>query len=295
MKAGKQIAGFTILAEIGRGAASKLFAVQDPKTKQVWALKHVIKKQPKDQRFLDQTETESEVGQKLDHPNIRKIYKLIRGKRMLKTVEMFLLMELIDGVSIEQYPVPTLDLVLDVWTQVADGLSHMHGCGFVHADMKPNNIILTDGGTAKIIDLGQSCPVGTVKERIQGTPDYIAPEQVHRREITEKTDIYNLGASIYWSITGQHIPTALPKGDSLLSGAQDDHLIERPVSPSELLSGTPELLSTLVLQCVEVDVGKRPDSMHDVVDMLRDIHEALTLHNRGLLVQGAEPRERACG
>jgi serine/threonine protein kinase len=67
MRAGKQIAGFTILAELGKGAASTLFAVQDPKTKQVWALKHVVKNHAKDQRFLDQTEIENLVGQKLNH------------------------------------------------------------------------------------------------------------------------------------------------------------------------------------------------------------------------------------
>ncbi len=285
MKPGKQLGGFTILADLGTGAASRLYAVQDPKTKQVWALKHVVKNNPKEQRFLDQTEREAEVGTRLSHPNVRKVFRLIRVKKLLKTVEMLLLMELVDGVSAEVYPPRTLDELLSIWSQVAAGLAHMHECGWVHADMKPHNIIITESGRAKIIDLGQSCRVGTVKERIQGTPDYIAPEQVHRREITERTDIYNLGASLYWSLTGTHIPTALPKGDSILTGAQDDHLIERPKDPSELVPKTPPLLAALIMQCVEVDVTRRPDSMDVVKDMLEEIRDGLNPSEQQIIMQ----------
>ncbi|MFG0251756.1 MAG: serine/threonine-protein kinase [Phycisphaerales bacterium JB038] len=297
MKAGKKLGGFTILANLGTGAASRLYAVQDPKTKQVWALKHVVKHNPKEQRFLDQTEREAEAGTRLSHPNVRKVFRLIRVKKLLKTVEMLLLMELVDGVSSEIHPPKTVDEMLSVWAQVAAGLTHMHECGWVHADMKPHNIIITEAGTAKIIDLGQSCRVGTIKERIQGTPDYIAPEQVHRREITEQTDVYNFGASLYWTLTGTHIPTALPKGDSLLSGAQDDHLIERPQDPSELMPGTPPLLAALIMQCVEVELYKRPDSMAVVHDMLKEIREGLTPAQKQMSTQPKLPShdERACG
>jgi serine/threonine protein kinase len=209
---------------------------------------------------------------------------------------MFLLMELIDGVSIEQHPLTTMGQLLNIYIQVADGLAHMHECGFVHADMKPNNVIVTDEGTAKVIDLGQSCAVGTVKERIQGTPDYIAPEQVHRREITEKTDIYNLGASMYWSLTGIHIPTALPRGDSLISGAQDDHLIDRPHPPSELIPGTDPLLEALILQCVEVELDRRPKTMTDVARALRDVRRGLEPADKEIPLQvRADEPDRACG
>jgi serine/threonine protein kinase len=59
----------------------------------------------------------------------------------------------------------------------------------------------------KVIDLGQACAIGTAKSRIQGTPDYIAPEQVKCAAVTPQTDIYNLGATLYWALTGTHIPT----------------------------------------------------------------------------------------
>lgn len=143
----------------------------------------------------------------------------------------------------------------------------MHRAGFVHADMKPQNVVICDNGDIKIIDLGQACPIGFVKERIQGTPDYIAPEQVHRREITERTDVYNLGATLYWALTGTNIPTAIAKGDSLVDSL-DDNLIEKPKPIREIAPQVPEQLADLIMQCVEVNPINRPQSMEEVADKL---------------------------
>ena len=82
MSSARQIAGYRVLAKVGEGAASDLYAVQDPKTKQVWALKQVHVKTPKDQRFVEQVESEYEVGSKLDHANIRGVEKLVRQTRL---------------------------------------------------------------------------------------------------------------------------------------------------------------------------------------------------------------------
>jgi len=155
----------------------------------------------------------------------------------------------------------------------------MHACGYIHADMKPNNVVVTSDGTAKIIDLGQSCSDGTVKERIQGTPDYIAPEQVHRRPITPKTDIYNLGATMYWVLTRKHIPTALAKGDSLV-GSLDDHLMPKPTPAMELNKRIPPKLNELIMQCVEIDPADRPVSMEYVADRLNLIEGILRARGR---------------
>ena len=74
----KEIAGYRVLAKIGEGAASELYAVQDPRTKQVWALKHVVKHSEKDQRFIEQVENEHAVGSRLDHPCVRGIHRLVK-------------------------------------------------------------------------------------------------------------------------------------------------------------------------------------------------------------------------
>ena len=144
--------------------------------------------------------------------------------------------------------------------------------------MKPNNIIRMSDGTVKIIDLGQACAIGTKKERIQGTPDYIAPEQVHRREITPATDIYNLGATMYWVLTKKNIPTAMSgKGDSLVEGL-DGAMIARPKPAHEINGKVPPALSELINDCVEPEPENRPATMDAVMErlgrVLREMRDA---------------------
>jgi serine/threonine protein kinase len=267
-KPGTKLAGYSVLAEIGRGAASIVYLVQDPKTKQVYALKHVEKNEPKDSRFIDQAEAEYQVAVKVKHPTIRAIYDAIKTREMLISVkEIFLVMEYVDGVSIEKKMPPTFEAALAAFIQVSQGLAHMHKCGYVHADMKPNNIVVMADGSVKVIDLGQACAVGTVKERIQGTPDYIAPEQVHRRAITAKTDIYNLGATMYWVLTKKNIPTAMPRENSLV-GSVDDQFIEKAKPVRDLNPRCPEMLSDLIMACVQVDPDARPSDMNEVTSRL---------------------------
>lgn len=271
-KPGDNVEGYRVMAELGRGAASIIYLVQDPKTKQIWALKHVEKEDEKSVRFLEQAEQEYMIAARVGSDKIRKIEKIIKKKESLLggVSELYLVMELVDGTSCERHPPETFEDALYIFEQVAEGLAAMHAKGFVHADMKPNNIIIDDKLNAKIIDLGQSCKTGTVKQRIQGTPDYIAPEQVHRRAITPKTDVYNLGAALYWTLTRSFIPTALAKGDSLL-GSVDDALLQKPKLPSQINPRVPEMLDALIMACVEVDPDKRPDmsTVHDRINLVR--------------------------
>lgn len=268
-KKGDLVEGFRVLAELGRGAASIIYVVKDTKTDHVWALKHVAKLDPKDQRFLDQAEAEYDINRQLDHARIRKIMRVIKKRAGLLSgvSDLFVLMELVDGEALDQRPPRTFEQAVSAFAQAAEAMDYMHMRGYVHADMKPNNLVMTPNGDIKIIDLGQSCKIGTVKERIQGTPDYIAPEQVHCRPITPKTDIYNLGATMYYLLTRHKVPTALAKGDSLVSRL-DDNLIEKPKPVQDLNPRVDKRLSDLIMQCVEVDPDKRPATMGMVAEKL---------------------------
>ncbi len=284
---GKEIAGYRVLAEIGKGAASELYAVQDLRTKQVWALKQVHKYSDKDQRFLDQCEYEYVIGSRLDHPNIRKVVRLIKNRRRFRVTDYVLVMELVDAITLDRRLPKSLISAVRVFRQVAEAIGHMHERGYVHADIKPSNILVTESGVVKIIDLGQSCRIGTIKKRIQGTPGYMAPEQAHRREIVPKTDIYNFGATMYWVLLREVIPTALPpKGranggssvngnGSLVKGAIPESTVEKPVPPHEKNSSILPMLSKLIMDCVEMDPARRPESIADVVERLSLIDEVM--------------------
>jgi eukaryotic-like serine/threonine-protein kinase len=277
MVGNQQIAGYRILARIGEGAASELFAVQDTRTKQVWALKHVVKRTEKDQRFVEQVQQEFTVGSKLSHANLRSVHRLARHRKLWKVHAVSLVMELVDGQAVDQRLPGNQLAALDLFIQIARGLAHMHGRGYVHADIKPSNILVNDRGEVKIIDLGQACPIGTVKKRIQGTPGYMAPEQANRQAITPKTDIYNFGATMYWILVREVIPTVLPPQDdaNIFSGALDTGMIKPPVPPHEKDPRIHPLLSKQILDCVQLHPDDRPESMELVLNRLELIADLL--------------------
>jgi serine/threonine-protein kinase len=257
---------YDVLEKLGEGARSVIYAVSDPATHQVFALKHVVRAEQKDIRFIEQVETEYEVSRQFTHPNLRRCFDLKIVKTMLvKVAEAFLVMELVDGKPLDVRPPTGMMDILDTFIQAAQGLKAMHQLGWAHCDIKPNNILRNDKGQVKVIDFGQACKIGTVKERIQGTPDYIAPEQVNRKPINQQTDVFNLGATLYWNLTGRHIPTLYTvnkKGEnSFLLDARID-------TPMDLNPKVPQAVSNLVMDCVSTKQQKRPVDMDAVITRL---------------------------
>jgi serine/threonine protein kinase len=257
------VGGFTIIRRIGNGARSTIYLATDEEDGTVVALKRLIFEKPEDHRVLEQTENEYRVAQKIDHPYVRKCYKLQKVRSMFRVREMLLSMEHFEGKTLEETTTLSLGDVLLVFRMVATGLSALHQQGYVHCDIKPNNILINKAGTIKIIDLGQSCPIGTIKTRIQGTPDYIAPEQVRRKTLGPKTDIFNLGATMYWALTGKNVPTLIPKKNGLLPAER-----AKCFAPHELKRQLPIGISKLVMDCIKEDPAERPASMAEVISRL---------------------------
>jgi serine/threonine-protein kinase len=273
-----EIFGYDVVARLGEGAASTLYAVKERASGQVWAIKHVIKKSEKEQRFIDQVVTEYTIGSKLVHPCLRRIGRLHRKRKWFRTIEVGLQLELIDASSLDASRPKSVLQCVRIFEKIADGLHHMHERGFVHADMKPTNVLVHDLDV-KIIDLGQACEIGTTKSRIQGTPGYIAPEQAHRRRITPATDIYNFGATMHWVLCGRVIPTALPpksEQTGVFSGAVDTDRIPPPAPLHEQNPKIPEALSDLLIECVRVPKASRPATMDLVAMNLRIIGDELS-------------------
>jgi serine/threonine-protein kinase len=161
---------YDVLERLGEGARSVIYAVSDPTTRQVFALKHVIRAEQKDIRFIEQVETEYEVSRQFNHPNLRKSFELKIIKTMLvKVAEAYLVMEMVDGKPLDVRPPTEMMDILDTFIQAAQGLKAMHQMGWAHCDIKPNNILRNERGQVKVIDFGQACKIGTIKERIQGT------------------------------------------------------------------------------------------------------------------------------
>jgi serine/threonine-protein kinase len=258
------VGGFTILKRIGTGARSTIYMATDQEDNISVALKRVVFERSEDARVFEQVETEYRVARRIDHPYVRKCHKLKRMRRLFKVRELLLSMELFDGQSLEDGPTLSLVDVLLVFRMVANGLNAMHQQGFIHCDIKPNNILMNTSGSIKIIDLGQSCRIGTTKPRIQGTPDYIAPEQVRRKPLSPQTDIFNLGATMYWALTGQNVPTLIPRKNNGLGIVVQKKLPQ----PHEIRKKVPVGVSRLVMDCVKDNPAERPRNMMTVISRL---------------------------
>jgi serine/threonine-protein kinase len=266
------IDGFTIIKRLGTGARTTIYLARDELTNQKVALKRATLEAPEDTRIFEQIENEYRVARQIDHSYIRKCHKLIKKRKLLRTHELLLSMELFTGKSLEEGGSLSLGDILLVFRMVATALNAMHQAGFVHCDIKPNNILISTEGGIKIIDLGQSCKIGTVKSRIQGTPDYIAPEQVRREHLSHRTDIFNLGATMYWALTGKNVPTLISKKtDFGIPASQQQQF--RP--PHKVYPKIPKQVSKIVMDCIKEKPADRPGNMAEIIGrfdvMIREI------------------------
>ena len=268
----KSLFGYRVVDTLGEGAASMIYRVTDPATHQNFALKHVVRKTDKDIRFIDQLEAEFEVASKVRHPALRRCFDLKFNKTLLwKVLDAALIMELFEGEPLEFRLPDSLGGVVDVFIATAAALDSLHAMGYVHCDLKPNNILIGPRGEVKVIDLGQAVKVGTKKTRIQGTPDYIAPEQVKLAAVTIRTDVYNFGATMYWGLTRRKLPTLFTAGKKDNSFVLTDAI----ATPQDLNPQVPAALSQLVMECVRTSPSKRPNDMGIIGKRLELIRHGL--------------------
>ena len=262
------IPGYIVYERIGVGARSTIWLVGKRDTGQQFALKRVIRRTAEDNRFLVQAEHEYEIASKVRHPVLRRCYEIRRIRKFFQVKELHVFMEYFDGRSLEEIGALGTSGLLGIFMKVAQGLEALHEMDYVHADLKPNNILIDNNGDVKIVDFGQSCPIGHVKGRIQGTPGYIAPEQVERGMPLEKTtDVFNFGATLYWAITGRTYPTIMPK-KKRPTGIDLAGPREAP-PPHELNPNVPTALSRLVMDCCKANPKDRPPDFSEVLHRLR--------------------------
>ena len=258
------VEGFSILRLLGTGGKSTLWEIEREIDNKRYALKRYIRKNFRDNKTVAQAENEYQLAQKLHHKNIRRVLEIQYQKRLFALREVHLILELCEGKTIREQRPTKISTIVHLFSQIGEALSYMNSRGILHADLKPDNIMICPKGRAKIIDLDLSCPVGTTKKRIQGTPDFISPEQITRRPLTVQTDIFGFGATLYWTLTGTPIPTFKPKksSNSLIS-----QVSIRP--PQDFAPEIPSWLSELLLDCVQVHPEDRPASMDRVLSRFK--------------------------
>lgn len=200
----RYIGRFELRGELGRGAQSVVYLGFDPQLQREVAIKtmHFARPDPAQNRTLL---SEARTVGKMRHPNIVPIFEA--GEQ---GGDLYLVFECVPGKNLADFlrqsgalsPVKAIGIL----RPILDAVAHAHGQGIIHRDLKPSNILLDDNGTPRVMDFGIAARVdGTPDgmERINGTPAYMAPEYVLRREAGERSDVFSAGVILFEMLTGQ--------------------------------------------------------------------------------------------
>jgi eukaryotic-like serine/threonine-protein kinase len=263
----EKIGKFQVLETLGTGAHSSILRIRRDADGKEYALKVVPIDGEEDKKYLEQARHEFRIGQMLHHPTLVKVFAFETDTDWLFRVKKAkLLLEYVNGKTLDKVQLLKMAKLLRVFEQVAAGLVHMHRHGVLHADLKPNNIMLGRGTTVKILDYGLAWVKGEAKDRVQGTPEYMAPETAAHKLVNERTDIYNFGATMYRLVTMKLPPCAVPAPGGL---PVKESMFEEQLRPvGEINRAAPRELCDLIHRCLSFNALKRPEKMSEVQGVL---------------------------
>lgn len=247
---------YVVLDIIGKGGMGLVFLARDTRLRRLVAIKILSRERMSSARAVARFEREGKVGAQLQHDNLVRIYD--EGEyRDLR----YLVMEYIEGRNVSQIlaEVGRLSpaLAASIARQVALGLEHARLKGLIHRDVNPQNILVTEDGTAKLTDLGLAIDLGDPDDVVTrdgatvGTFDYISPEQArHPRSVDTRSDLYSLGCTMYHMIAGR-----VPFREASLPQKLYAHQLHEPEPLSEQVPEVPPGLEAIVRRLM----AKSPD------------------------------------
>lgn len=274
---GSTISHYRIVREIGRGGMGVVYEAEDLKLGRHVALKFLPADMARNHQALERFQFEARAASALNHENICTLYEIDEADG-----QPFLALELLKGQPLSERMVRPLSIeaLLDIGVQVADGLDTAHRAGFVHRDIKPANIFLTDRGRAKVLDFGlaklerarqeaNAAAGATVDEpraalltspgSTVGTVAYMSPEQARGEELDPRTDLFSFGAVLYQMATGK-----LPFEGATSAVIFHAILDKTPAPPSRINPEIPAKLDEIILKALEKDVDLRYQSAADI-------------------------------
>ena len=252
---GSRAGDYEVIEVLGAGGMGRVYKVRNVISDRVEAMKVLLPNLEGDPELADRFMREIKVQASLDHPNIAALHTALRVDNQL-----LMLMEYVEGITIEALlrsgPVP-LEKGVDYIAQVLSALSYAHARGIVHRDLKPANMIITPGGTVKLMDFGIAKMTADRKLTRTGVTVgslyYMSPEQIKGAlDLDPRSDLYSLGVSLYEIVTG-----ARPfQGDSEYS-IMAAHLQQNPPPPIQVAPNLPPALSDLIVMSLEKDPARR--------------------------------------
>jgi eukaryotic-like serine/threonine-protein kinase len=270
------IGKFQILGTLGSGAHSTILHIHRSADGRQYALKVVPLHGKQDRKFLEQAQHEIKVAHMLDHSNLIKVHVLeLQRDWLFRVRKAHMLLEYVSGKTLDTVKGLSFPRLVQVFEKIASGLVHMHRRGVCHADLKPNNVLLSKTGEVKIIDYGLAWIKGQDKGRVQGTPEYMAPEQAHQHTVNERTDIYNFGATMYRLLTWRLPPCTISATDGIPMDKGTFRSLLKPAK--EIVPDAPAALCTLIHRCLEFNPAKRPERVSEIQGQLDHMVDALVI------------------
>lgn len=259
---------------LATGNSTQVWEVKQKSSGQTLAMKLLLPEAFKDPEQKASLKHEATVGKLFDHPNIIRIFDLTLTKK-----QGYFVMEFFRSVNLKQMLRGERAAVQSRLKKVLEGLTqalaHMHEKGWIHKDIKPDNILLTKGSEVKLIDFslarkpsgGLTKLMGGSKSMvIQGTRTYIAPELIRRKPLTFAADIYSLGITFYEIVTGRP-PFVQSNPNELLMA----HVKDTPERPSGFNSNVTPEADALIMRMLSKKPEGRPGSMQELFTEVRNL------------------------
>jgi serine/threonine protein kinase len=254
---GFRLGKYKLLGQIGKGGMSSVYLAEHELMRRRVAIKVLPSSRVNDSSYLERFRLEARAVAKLDDPNIVRAYDIDNDGQI-----HYIVMEYVDGQDLHQIIVGQgpldYDTAADYIAQVSMGLQHAHDMGLVHRDIKPANCLVDKHGTVKLLDLGlaklteddQASLTMANEENVLGTADYLAPEQaLNSHEADSRSDIYSLGCTLYFLLTGS---PPFPEGS--ISERLLKHQTARPESIFKARADAPPSL----VEICEIMMSKKP-------------------------------------
>jgi len=253
---GDQLDHYRIDALVARSGMASIFRATDLLTGRQVAIKIPHPEMESDPVFFERFQREQEIGAKLDHPGVMKVFTDEDRS------QVYMVMEWVDGRLLRQVLNEqrkfSVERARRIALAICDALDYIHTHGVVHRDLKPENIMVDAEDRIKLIDFGIAANVGSRRitfaklSQTMGTPDYISPEQVRGKRGDARSDLYALGVMLYEMLTGK-VPFTGPNAFVIMN----DRLLNNPVPPREIDPQITPQLQEIIYRALEREPKNR--------------------------------------
>ena len=289
---GKEISGCEILEKVAEGGMGAVYKARHKALNRIVCVKILSPNLSKDKKAVTLFLTEARAIAELDHPNIVNVYNVGKEQGYYFIVMSFVEGQTLSALLKKQRILP-IGQVLDLFDGVLQGLSVAHEKGIIHRDIKPSNILITPEGKPKIVDFGIAKKVdketgSTKTTELAGTAYFIAPEQALGKSLDTRADLYSVGASMFYVLTG-HFPY---NGKNTIEIIQK-HINSPVPDPSSLRPELPGWLSLAIQKLMSKNPDDRFQTAREAYEYFNKMRaedqlKIDTMHGRATVNLGAE-------